>query len=363
MRLCCNVAGYWKSVALSLQLTNDQKAALKMSWARVKANKVALTEQHSALSERLQLRQLRQQQVQLEFEMQAAQLHGLQLPYGVRQLRRVKESALQQQQQQERQSQQEVPQHAAVAHQLQQTVSVGMQQPSRAELLQQGMPLPEVLAEQQQQQVVYIPVLSSFQQQAADAGLVQLQPGGVLQQQASPQLVQQLSEPLSRAGDGSFACSTNSVGAGCGVPLQQQQQLAPSNAISAASPTAVVNVPVSPAAAAAMPGSPCLPAGSCNAAGAAAAVSPEVSGDLTDMAETSRSSFGSAMSNPVGMLLPVSMHIPFLSAPCNAFTAVASLPSMPSNCPNSWWAACAVYEHMLVSLWVCSEVIYLHALD
>jgi ATP-dependent protease HslVU (ClpYQ) ATPase subunit len=166
-------AGYWKPVAHSLQLTDDQKAALKMCWARVKANKAALTEEHSALSERLQLLQLRQQQVQLEFEEQAAQLHDLQLPYGVQQRRRFTESASQQQQQQQqhRASQQEELHHGSANQQLQQTSSVGM-------LQQQPVAQPDVLQEQQQQQVVYIPVLTGLQHQAADARLQELQPAG-----------------------------------------------------------------------------------------------------------------------------------------------------------------------------------------
>jgi hypothetical protein len=67
-------AGYWIPMAQNLQLTDDQKAALKMCWSRVKANKAALTEQHSRLSERLAELQLRQQQRQQEFEVQAVQL-------------------------------------------------------------------------------------------------------------------------------------------------------------------------------------------------------------------------------------------------------------------------------------------------
>jgi hypothetical protein len=277
-----------------------------MCWARVKANKAALTEEHSTLSERLQLRQ---QQVQLEFEEQAAQLHDLQFPYGVQQKRRFQESAFQQQQQQQRASQQQELHHNSASQQPQHTSSVGMLQPSGA-ALQQQQQQPVSLPndhQQQQQQVVYIPVLTGIQHQAADAGLQQLQPVGVLlQQQASPELLQQPSGPMSRGADGSFVCSTTNTGT---VREVQPQQLTPSAAMSATAPSAAMNATVAPAAAAAAaaaPASLCLPAGSCNAPGAMA-TSPEVSGKLTDMAETAlRSSFGSGLSNSVGMLLPVS---------------------------------------------------------
>jgi septal ring factor EnvC (AmiA/AmiB activator) len=159
---------------LNIQLTDDQKAALKMCWSRVKANKAALTEQHSKLSERLAELQLLQQQVQFDFEEQAAQLQGLQAPYGVQQKQRIKEAVVQQQQ------------------------------------------------------------------------------------------VQQLSPTLS-------------------------------------TPTAAAA-----AAAAAVQASHELPVISCSSGTAAVAASPDVSGDLPCIAETARSSFGSAMNNPEGLLLPVS---------------------------------------------------------
>ncbi|WIA14763.1 hypothetical protein OEZ85_003248 [Tetradesmus obliquus] len=43
--------GYWRAVARNMQLTADQKAAFKLCWASVKANKAALTEQHSRLKQ------------------------------------------------------------------------------------------------------------------------------------------------------------------------------------------------------------------------------------------------------------------------------------------------------------------------
>ncbi|WIA32479.1 hypothetical protein OEZ86_003298 [Tetradesmus obliquus] len=71
---------YWTTVAerVHATLTDDQKAALKTCWTRVKANKAALTAQHNQLSTRLEQLQQLQQQHQQKFEEQAAQLPLLQ---------------------------------------------------------------------------------------------------------------------------------------------------------------------------------------------------------------------------------------------------------------------------------------------
>jgi hypothetical protein len=279
-----------------LHLTDDQKAALKVCWARVKANKAALTEQHSRLSERLELLQLRQQQVQLEFEQQAAHLQDLQLPYGVQQKRRTKEA--QSQQRQASQSQQHQP------------ASESTQQPSSSAAENQALSPPEVQQQQaqaqalltptvQQQQRVYVPVVTGLHQPAMHVALQQMQPvrsGGTLLQQTVPtELLQQSSGLFSSGPDSSAGFSCSNLGLRRSV--HWQQQLSPSSAV----PT----IPAAAAAAApAVPVSLQLPAaGSCTFG--AIERSPVVSGDLMDMVETSRSSFGSAMSNPEGMLLPV----------------------------------------------------------
>jgi hypothetical protein len=83
VQLCCNThafAGYWKPVVVSLQLTDDQKAALKMCWARVKANTTALTEQHGKLEARLKELQQQQEQLEQECEARVAQLLALDAP-------------------------------------------------------------------------------------------------------------------------------------------------------------------------------------------------------------------------------------------------------------------------------------------
>jgi hypothetical protein len=83
-------------MAVAMKLTDDQKAALKMCWARVRASKGALTEQHSKLSARLQELQQQQEQRQQQFEAEAVQLPVHQL---VQRLGKAPEARQQQQQQ------------------------------------------------------------------------------------------------------------------------------------------------------------------------------------------------------------------------------------------------------------------------
>uniref|UniRef100_A0A383V8U2 Uncharacterized protein n=1 Tax=Tetradesmus obliquus TaxID=3088 RepID=A0A383V8U2_TETOB len=85
-------------------------------------------EQHSILSAQLELLQLQQQQVQLDFEQQAAHLHELQRPHSVQQTRRTKEALQQQQQQQQTKPrrQQQGAQDSSASHQLPQTASASM---------------------------------------------------------------------------------------------------------------------------------------------------------------------------------------------------------------------------------------------
>uniref|UniRef100_A0A383VEM8 Uncharacterized protein n=1 Tax=Tetradesmus obliquus TaxID=3088 RepID=A0A383VEM8_TETOB len=107
---------YWTTVAerVHATLTDDQKAALKTCWSRVKANKAALTAQHNQLSTRLEQLQQLQQQHQQKFEEQAAQLPLLQVPQYAQ---RVHFASQQQQQQQWQQPQQQQTQQAPVAAQ------------------------------------------------------------------------------------------------------------------------------------------------------------------------------------------------------------------------------------------------------
>jgi hypothetical protein len=87
---CCAAAAadYWASIAERLKagLTDDQKAALKICWSRVKVNKAALTDQHSRLSARLKELQQQQQQQQQHFEELAAKLPLLQVPQYAQQM-------------------------------------------------------------------------------------------------------------------------------------------------------------------------------------------------------------------------------------------------------------------------------------
>jgi hypothetical protein len=72
--MAASAAGYWGPMAVNLQLTDDQKAALKMCWARVAVSKAALTEQHSKLSARLQELLHQQKRRQQQFAAEALQL-------------------------------------------------------------------------------------------------------------------------------------------------------------------------------------------------------------------------------------------------------------------------------------------------
>jgi hypothetical protein len=184
-------------------LNDDQKAALKICWSRVKVNKAALTEQHSQLSARLQELQQQQQQQQQQFEELASKLPLLQVPQYAQQMR----LANAQQQQQQQQQQQELllqqqrllspspasTQHSAPILQQQQLASPVLQQQMASPALQQQMASPVL-----QQQLVS----PALQQQMALPVLQQQLASPVLQQHSQPlqqQLVQGLQSPHSQA--------------------------------------------------------------------------------------------------------------------------------------------------------------------
>jgi hypothetical protein len=84
-------------MAVALRLTDDQKAALKMCWARVEVSKAALTEQHSKLSARLQELLQQQKRRQQQFAAEALQLP---VPQLVQRLGKAPEAQQQPQQRQ-----------------------------------------------------------------------------------------------------------------------------------------------------------------------------------------------------------------------------------------------------------------------